>query len=53
MPGYLVALYLTTAPLGEARNEVWTAHLEELRPFPDLFNPIARGTGLAEVIVQV
>ncbi|MBM9506779.1 hypothetical protein [Actinacidiphila acididurans] len=51
MPGYLVDLYSTTAHLGEARNEVWKASLEELRPFPDLFNDIARGTGLAATIV--
>jgi hypothetical protein len=52
MPGYLVALYVATAHLGEARGDVWRAYLEELRPFPDLFNAIARGTGLAEPIVQ-
>lgn len=51
MPAYLVALHFTTSHLGEARDEVWRAFLEELRPFPDTFNPIARGTGLAEAIV--
>ncbi|MET8941835.1 hypothetical protein ABZX28_33140 [Streptomyces rubiginosohelvolus] len=52
MPGYLVALYFTTAHLGQSRDEIWKAHLEELRPFPDLFNAIARGTSLAAPIVQ-
>ncbi|MEV5485662.1 MULTISPECIES: hypothetical protein [Streptomyces] len=51
MPGYLVALYLTTTHLGEARDETWRTYLEELRSLPDLFNAIARGTGLAEAIV--
>ncbi|MEV6534899.1 hypothetical protein AB0M86_35825 [Streptomyces sp. NPDC051639] len=53
MPGYLVALYSATAHLGEARNEVWRAHLEELREYPELFAPIARGTGLADPDTQV
>ncbi|MEU7011883.1 hypothetical protein [Streptomyces sp. NPDC046332] len=53
MPGHLVAFYYATAHLGTARDEIWRAHLEELRPFPDQFNPIARGTSLAEAIVPV
>ncbi|MFF7852144.1 hypothetical protein ACFZDF_31830 [Streptomyces sp. NPDC007910] len=50
MPAHLVSLYLLTAHLGEARDAVWKAYLEELRPFPDAFNIIARATGLAEEI---
>lgn len=50
MPGNLVTLYTSTSHLGEARDEVWRAYLEELRSYPDTFNLIARGTGLAEAI---
>ncbi|MFF4874208.1 hypothetical protein [Streptomyces sp. NPDC000961] len=50
MPAHLVSLYLLTAHLSEARDAVWKAYLEELRPFPDAFNIIARATGLAEEI---
>ncbi|MFB8085026.1 hypothetical protein [Streptomyces sp. NPDC055992] len=50
MPAYLVSLYFFTAHLAEARDEIWKAYLEELRPFPDRFNAIAPATGLAEEI---
>ncbi|WP_055535425.1 hypothetical protein [Streptomyces graminilatus] len=49
MPGYLVDLYEATAHLGEQRDVVWREFLEELRPFPDTFNEVARGTGLMAV----
>ncbi|MGW2287008.1 hypothetical protein [Streptomyces phaeochromogenes] len=49
MPGYVVDLYAATAHLGEQRDVLWREFLEELRPFPDTFNEIARGTGLLEV----
>ncbi|WP_326600860.1 hypothetical protein [Streptomyces sp. NBC_01800] len=50
MPGYLATLYTSTSHLGEARDEIWKAYLEELRPYPDSFNAIATGTGLAKTI---
>lgn len=50
MPGYLAALYTSTSHLGEARDEIWKTYLEELRPYPDSFNAVATGTGLAKTI---
>lgn len=51
MPGYLAALCVSAAHLGEASSEVGRSYLEELRQFPDLFNILVR-TGLAEAFVQ-